>query len=375
MFAFCSVQFPAMVYYLADQQAYYIDVLDVGNPSGVFGANTDSNILYWAACHDRGVSENDLYSDSLKDEAKRLGYAGRSSDQVGQYDFRSLEQVLSFLGVQNVNPVIVNNLEQKLLSIGNQQDATSSAAQAPDGTTAERRVALVFGESDYINSPRLANPTRDAAAVAKAFEKLGFTKVIFQENSNQAQMLRALSDFSALASSSDWAVIYFAGHGLEIAGENYLLPIDVNPSSAEQIPLQAVSLSQAIGAATAAKKLRLMIVDACRDNPFVGTVAGRSIGRGLARIEPVSGTLVAFAARAGQIAADGEQGGHSPFVAALLDQIFTPNLEVNLLFRRVHDRVLSLTSGQQEPFTYGALPGVEFYFAQAKVPTSSPAIK
>ena len=115
-----------------------------------------------------------------------------------------------------------------------------------------------------------------------------------------------------------------------------------------------------------AKKLRLVILDSCRDNPFLvkmnKTVATRSIGRGLARIEPDGGTLVAYAAREGQISRDGN-GDHSPFTTAFLKYVVDPNLEINMLFRRVRDEVFRDTQRRQEPFTYGSLPGDSFYFA------------
>src|SRR5262249_46517329 len=115
-----------------------------------------------------------------------------------------------------------------------------------------------------------------------------------------------------------------------------------------------------------AKKLRLIILDACRNNPFVSdmrmTVASRAIHRGLARVEPSGGTLVAYAAKGGQEAVDGDGTTNSPFAAALVKRLTTPGLEVGKLFRLVHDDVLAATDRAQEPFVYGALPGEDFFF-------------
>jgi uncharacterized caspase-like protein len=151
------------------------------------------------------------------------------------------------------------------------------------------------------------------------------------------------------------------------------------------VVFEALPLDQVITSIEGARKLRLIILDACRDNPFLNqmarSVATRSIGRGLARIEPEGGTLVAYAAKAGQVAFDGD-GENSPFVAALARRIKEPGLEINMVFRAVRDDVLAATNKRQEPFVYGSLPNEAFYFrpispsdAQAKLPPdpASPA--
>jgi len=175
-----------------------------------------------------------------------------------------------------------------------------------------------------------------------------------------------LREFEDLAVTADWAVVFYAGHGLEMDGVNYLLPIDVHLLSDRDVPDEAISLDRILQATERAKKLRLVILDSCRDNPFVSkmhrTIASRSIGRGLARIEPEGGTLVAYAAREGQISRDGNSD-HSPFTTAFLENVVDPNLEINMLFRRVRDDVFRETERRQEPFTYGSLPGDSFYFA------------
>ena len=178
--------------------------------------------------------------------------------------------------------------------------------------------------------------------------------------------LSKLREFEDLAAAADWAVIYYAGHGLEMDGANYLLPVDVRLNADRDVQDEAISLDRMLQATGRAKKLRLVILNSCRDNPFLltmrKTVATRSIGRGLARIEPDGGTLVAYAAREGQISRDGN-GDHSPFTTAFLKYVVDPNLEINMLFRRVRDEVFRETQRRQEPFTYGSLPGDNFYFA------------
>jgi tetratricopeptide (TPR) repeat protein len=229
-----------------------------------------------------------------------------------------------------------------------------------------RRIALVIGNSAYQGVPALANPRRDAAAVASALRSVGFQAVRLEGDLAREKLVDTLRGFAREAASADWAVVYFAGHGLEVGGTNYLVPVDARLESDRDVQYEAVALEQVVGAVEGARKLRLVILDACRDNPFVSrmkrTVASRSIGRGLARVEPEGGTLVAYAAKGGEIALDGA-GSNSPFVGALLKHLPTPGLEIGKLFRQVRDDVLAATSRKQEPFVYGSLPGEDFFVA------------
>jgi len=190
---------------------------------------------------------------------------------------------------------------------------------------------------------------------------------MLESNTTRDKLISGLRAFEDEAERADWAVIYYAGHGIEMGGINYLVPVDAKLKADRDVQDEAVPLDRALSAISGAKKLRLVILDACRDNPFIQqmrrTIASRSIGRGLARIEPEGGTLVAFAAKHGQTALDGN-GKNSPFATALLSHLAQPNVEVNKLFRIVRDDVLEATSQRQEPFVYGSLPGQDFYFVQ-----------
>src|SRR5262249_46926149 len=151
------------------------------------------------------------------------------------------------------------------------------------------------------------------------------------------KLLDALKTFAREAERADWALIYFAGHGLELGGVNYLVPVDAKMSSDRDASFEAVELQRLLDAVSGSKKIGLVIFDACRDNPFVKTMtrsmaSTRSIGRGLAPIEPEGATLVAYAAKHGQEAHDGE-GKNSPFVTALIKNLHVPGLEIGLLFR------------------------------------------
>jgi uncharacterized caspase-like protein len=182
-------------------------------------------------------------------------------------------------------------------------------------------------------------------------------------------MIQTLRKFEQEVRLADWAVIYYAGHGIEIGGVNYLIPTDARLAADRDIEDEAVSLARIMAATEDAKKLRLVMLDACRDNPFVAkmsrTFAARSIGRGLARIEPETGSLVVYSARDGQVALDGD-GAHSPFATALERRLLEPNIEIGKLFRLVRDDVLIDTKRRQEPFVYGSLPGEDFYFVSER---------
>jgi uncharacterized caspase-like protein len=233
------------------------------------------------------------------------------------------------------------------------------------GPAEARRVALVIGNADY-KVGALENPVHDAAAVAKAFEALGFDKVALKENLGADDFRAALMEMSHESTGAELGVVYFAGHGVEVAGHNYLVPTDAVLARQGDVDLQAIALDTVVGQLAGVEGLKLVILDACRTNlfPLAGTT--RAIGRGLSSIEPENGTLVVYAAKDGTTADDGTGRGHSPFTEALLRHIATPNLEVRLLFGRVRDDVLELTRHEaepQQPYLYGALGGRLHYLA------------
>src|SRR5262249_47755944 len=167
-----------------------------------------------------------------------------------------------------------------------------------------RRVALVIGNSSYKSVPKLANPAHDAAAIAELFRKSGFAVVQSRQDLDVQSLRRAIREFSEMTRDADVAVVYFAGHGMEGNGTNYLIPIDARLERDTDVEDEAVSLDRVVQLLEPAKRLRLVILDACRNNPFVPamkrTLASRTVGRGLAQVEPaMSDTLIAFAAKAG----------------------------------------------------------------------------
>jgi branched-chain amino acid transport system substrate-binding protein len=244
------------------------------------------------------------------------------------------------------------------------------ATAAAPSVSLEKRVALVIGNSAYKSVPRLPNPQRDAAAVAAALRQVGFQSVTLQTDLSLDKTLQALREFARAADGADWALVYFAGHGIEVGGVNYLIPIDATLANDRDVPLEAVPLPQVLNVAERAGKLRLVILDACRINPFDSQMkradATRAVARGLARVEPNKNTIVAYAAKDGETASDGN-GANSPFTAALVKNLQTPGLEVRLLFDTVRDDVMDMTNNRQQPFSYGSITArQQFYFLAPK---------
>jgi uncharacterized caspase-like protein len=226
---------------------------------------------------------------------------------------------------------------------------------------AGKRVALVLGNSAYQNVPRLANPVNDAALISDTFKKAGFDVVVSRQDLGALETRRVLRDFSDSAADAEIAVIYYAGHGIEVGGVNYLIPVDAKLERDNDVFDEAFSLERVLLAVEPAKKLRLVILDACRDNPFSKTmrrtVALRAIGRGLAEVEPANAnTLIAYAAKAGSTAQDGD-GKDSPFTIALSRHLTKPGLDVRKALGFVRDDVFKATASRQEPFVYGSLGG------------------
>ncbi len=228
-----------------------------------------------------------------------------------------------------------------------------------------RRVALVIGNSAYKTVSALPNPANDAAAIAAELSRLGF-EVIEKHDLDATAMRRALAEFENKATGADWALVYYAGHGMELSGRNWLIPVDAQLAGSNDVPDEAVPLDRVLDRVRAAKRLRIVILDACRNNPFLSRMAmtggkSRDLDRGLARIEPEHGEVVFYAARDGSVAADGA-GEHSPFAAALLKHMEEDGVELGWFFRKVTSTVLHSTNPKQEPFVYGRLPEEQFYF-------------
>ena len=331
------------------------------------------------------------YARALSDFSKRLGFGGeivwtlyyraQTHYTFGNYDL-AIEDFKAVLKLAPDYPAAVAglaNAEEAAKGAAsptvadNDKAETSTSAQTlpPAGENRDlgKRVALVIGNGTYAKFGQLPNPKRDAEKIAETLREAGFTKVTIAEDLTGAGFNEALPQFAGEADGADWAVIYYAGHGLEIDNTNYLVPVDATLATDRDVQFETVPLEKVVTAVDGAKSMRLVILDACRENPFATTmtrtVATRSIGRGLAKIEPDTGTLIAYSAKAGQVAQDGD-GENSPYVIALSNRIRTPGLEIGKLFRLVRDDVLAETGRAQEPFTYGSLSGTDMFINPAQ---------
>jgi hypothetical protein len=262
-------------------------------------------------------------------------------------------------------------LEAKAMKAAEFSLANSGSLQ-PALADPGRRVALVIGMSAYASHSALPNAKRDAQAVAASLREVGFQTVVEGYDLDKRKLESTLQSFAQQATTANWAVIYYAGHGIEIGGTNYLIPIDAKLATDRDVSFEAVPLDHVMLAAEGAKKLHLVLLDACRDNPFARTMqrtaslTSRSIvTRGLASIEPEAGTMVVYAARAGEVALDGK-GEHSPFAQALVNNFKKPRVEIRKFVDLIRDDVMKATDRHQLPFHYGSLPGDEDFFFRWK---------
>lgn len=255
--------------------------------------------------------------------------------------------------------------------------ATMILLATPLAALAER-VALVIGMGSYQHVVQLKNTLNDANNIARKLQDVGFT-VTLATDKTQGQLLDIMQAFSFQAETADLALVYYAGHGVEVDGVNYLIPVDAQVNVKTDIARVGISLNALLKTVEAARKLRVVILDSCRNNPFIGiagisargdtslsgnTADPNAAPQGLAAVNPELGTLVAYAAKAGQVALDGT-GSDSPYATALIDAFGRKDVEIGLMFRQVRDEVLSQTHNLQEPYQYGSLSSTPFYLAGA----------
>jgi hypothetical protein len=222
----------------------------------------------------------------------------------------------------------------------------------------ENRVALVIGNSAYKQAP-LRNPSNDARDMAVKLRSLGFT-VIERNNLGIRQIGGTLREFRSKLTPGSVALVYYAGHGLQIKGENYLPAVDAEISGEEDVPNQSLAMRQIMDVLGDAKtRLNLVFLDACRDNPYARSF--RSAARGLSKENAPSGTLISFATRPGGVAADGE-GRNGLYTEHLLKAMEVQGLPIELALKRVVNAVKGASGGRQEPWMEGSIEG-DFYFA------------
>lgn len=247
----------------------------------------------------------------------------------------------------------------------NAQDRTLQVAPA---AASESRVALIIGNGAYKDSP-LANPTNDARDVAVVLAGLGF-EVILRENINQRGMKQAIREFGDRIKSGGVGLFFFAGHGVQVKGRNYLLPVGSQIQREDEVEDESVDVNLVLEKMeSAGNRLNIVVLDACRNNPFQRSF--RSASRGLAPLDAAKGTLVAFATGPGAVAADGS-GRNGVYTRHLLASLKHPESDIEKVFRRVRAGVLEETRGQQVPWETSSLTG-DFFFNSSQTASGAPA--
>lgn len=396
---------------LADQDRAI--VLYEGGPGVALGLVLRGETLRYMGDYDRALSDFNAAVRAEPDYAPAYVGRGLTFERAGDIErakseFRTALQVSEDAGRSDISKAARDTAEARLaaLSSGIEQPkflpappraasansvptpqvvppAVTPAAAKATAAKQGRRIALVIGNSAYRSVPALENPRRDAEKIAAALRGIGFETVTLLSDATREKAIEALRSFAAAADKSDWAMVYYAGHGIEVNGINYLIPVDAKLTSDRDVLFEAVPLDQVMGAIDGARKLKLVMLDACRDNPFANAPAAaavppaaqaasaaetgtrslstRSVGRGLGEVKVSGASLVVYAAKHGQTALDGE-GENSPFAVAVVQRMATPGVEINKVFRLVRDDVMEATAGRQEPYTYGSLPGREDFF-------------
>ena len=298
------------------------------------------------ANYDQALRQNPKSANAYNNRGNAYRKQGDLARAIADYD-----QAL------RVNPNLPDAAEMRREAIAQvesrsvtevERRAWAVAPAAPIG----KRVALVIGNSNYKTVTALQNPKNDAAAVAAELTRLGFEVMVYYDL-DAVSMRRSLAEFEDRAMGADWALVYYAGHGMELEGRNWLIPVDARLAKSSDVPDETVTLDRVLDRVRAAKKLRIVILDACRNNPFASRMVMingqyRAVQRGLAKIEPEHGEVVFYAARDGSVADDGA-GEHSPFTAALLKHLSEEGLELGRFFRKVTSTVLKSTGRRQEP--------------------------
>jgi hypothetical protein len=233
-----------------------------------------------------------------------------------------------------------------------------SAVQAELPATTGKRVALIVGNANYVHENPLRNTLNDAELMAKSLEKAGFSVTVV-EDLNLTQLKTAMLKFGrALREGVDASLFYYSGHGIEVGGENYIVPVDAAIDNEREVALQSVNMSDMLQTMEdSAAPVNIIILDACRTNPFG---SGRAVSGGLAAISAPKGTFIAYATSPKKIAADGE-GNNSPFTAALAEEMLKPGLKLEDVFKLTRARVLETTGNAQLPWDTSSLVG-DFYF-------------
>ncbi len=235
----------------------------------------------------------------------------------------------------------------------------SASQSAPALPITEKRQALIIGNSSYKHAATLKNPQNDAELIAASLRKTGFT-VTLLINASQSEMKRAMRNFGrTLRASNAIGLFYYAGHGVQVKGENYLIPIDANIVDETEVEIESINVNAFLQTMESARsRMNIIILDACRSNPFGSTSRGSA--QGLAPVRAPNGTFIGYATSPGDVARDGE-GQNSPYAKAIASNLLRPNLSIEQVFKKVRIEVQQETESQQMPWDLSSLTG-DFYF-------------
>ena len=240
----------------------------------------------------------------------------------------------------------------------------------PHTQLVENRVALVIGNSDYLMGP-LTNPVNDARSISRALKAANFEVILRENLSNKTEMKRAIREFGMKLKEGGVGLFYYAGHGLQVKGFNFLVPVNAVINNEEEVEYETVDAGFVVAQMESAhNRLNIMILDACRNNPFARSF--RSTKQGLVSMNAPTGTLVAYATAPGSVAADGS-GVNGLYTEALLQQIRKPDMKIEEVFKNVRAKVVQESGGRQTPWESSSLIG-DFYFFPEHVQQINPAI-
>lgn len=319
------------------------------------------NPAHAAAYSRRGMAyeKNKEYQKAIADYRKAL--ASSAEGNIHQQAHAYSRSRLTVLGASFTAPGSAAK-ETTTTSITPKAEERAASKSAPIQVNLGRRVALIIGNTAYRHTEPLTNPSNDAKAVAAALRRLGFQAVIDGTDLDAEKLAGKVRDFSRALKGADLALFYYAGHGVQVNGLNYMMPIDAKLAEESDVYAETVELNDVLKHMERQAKTNIIILDACRNNPLQRNLS-RSMGtrsaaasQGLAEVRSGVGTLIVFATQPGNVALDGAEK-HSPFTAGLLKHIETPNIDIAIMLRRVRDDVIDSTKGQQVPWEHSSLRG------------------
>jgi hypothetical protein len=303
----------------------------------------------------------------VKNISKNITVSGNVKDKSGIKDLLINKKQVSFDRKGDFNTVVSLLSNEKIeIEATDKKNNTAyrtiiiTKKQTPVYDENQQKFALVIGNSDYDELTDLRNTVNDANAMASSLKKLGF-KVFKYTNLNQSELIKKIDSFGDKLTANSVSLFYYAGHGLQVNGINYLLPKNAAPKSEEDIEYQCVKAGRILAKMeNAACKVNILILDACRNNPFKKSWSRDSKTQGLAAMNAPAGTIISFSADANQTAADGN-GQNGLFTEELLKNMQIPNLKIEEVFKKTRIAVMAKSGNKQEPAEYNKMTG-DFYF-------------